>query len=141
MLINHHYLFSVLQLKGGINGSVVGGEGSDTDRVGKMFRRDCQLMGLTWLLARNKTAFIPTVSAVLRAVMYSARHSMEEEDEHHHLAKCSPDQENMPLAVDSLQFEKIKTSSSSSNHVSGDVMFNVLLLLIPALFSCLRQSA
>ncbi|KAH1248038.1 hypothetical protein AAZX31_06G280200 [Glycine max] len=71
-------------------------ETKGSDRVKKMFNRDCQLMGLTWLLAKNKTAYIPTVSAVLRAMMYSA---------HPHESKCSPDQENMPLAVDSLQFE------------------------------------
>lgn len=67
-----------------------------SERVKKMFNRDCELMGLTWLLAKNKTTYIPTVSAVLRAMMYSA---------HPHESKCSPDQENMPLAVDSLQFE------------------------------------
>ncbi|KAL0444203.1 UNVERIFIED_CONTAM: putative GPI-anchored protein [Sesamum latifolium] len=40
----------------------------ESDRASKMLSRDCQLMGLTWLLARNKTAYIPTVSAVLRAI-------------------------------------------------------------------------
>ncbi|KAK7324754.1 hypothetical protein VNO77_28569 [Canavalia gladiata] len=75
---------------------------SESERAKKMFNRDCQLMALTWLLGRNKTAYIPTVSAVLRAVMYSA---------HPHQSKCSPDQENMPLAVDSLQFEKSEGSS------------------------------
>ncbi|CAI9759948.1 unnamed protein product [Fraxinus pennsylvanica] len=72
------------------------------DRASKMLNRDCQLMGLTWLLSRNKTAYIPTVSAVLRAIMYSTDES-----------KCSLDQENMPLAVDSLQLEKYDSSSSS----------------------------
>lgn len=61
-------------------------------------------MGLTWLLARNKTAYIPTVSAVLRAIMYSAHPPQQ--------SNCSPDQENMPLAVDSMQFEKDEASSS-----------------------------
>jgi hypothetical protein len=75
-----------------------------TERASKMFNRDCQLMGLTWLLARNKTAYIPTVSAVLRAIMYSAHPP--------HESTCSPDQENMPLAVDSLQFEMAQSSSS-----------------------------
>ena len=73
-----------------------------SERVKKMFNRDCELMGLTWLLAKNKTTYIPTVSAVLRAMMYSA---------HPHESKCSPDQENMPLAVDSLQFESGHASS------------------------------
>ncbi|RDX73113.1 putative GPI-anchored protein, partial [Mucuna pruriens] len=76
---------------------------NESERAKKMFNRDCQLMALTWLLGRNKTAYIPTVSAVLRAVMYSA---------HPHESKCSPDQENMPLAVDSLQFETSGASSS-----------------------------
>lgn len=84
-------------------------DGNDEDRAKKMLNRDCQLMGLTWLLARNKTAYIPTVSAVLRAIMYSAHPP--------HESKCSPDQENMPLAVDSLQFEKAYASASSSSHI------------------------
>ncbi|XP_059282659.1 uncharacterized GPI-anchored protein At4g28100 [Lycium ferocissimum] len=88
-------------------------------RVSKMLSRDCQLMGLTWLLARNKTAYIPTVSAVLRAIMYSAHPP--------HESKCSPDQENMPLAVDSLQF--VKTASSSP--FVGVSRFAVLFPFLP----------
>ncbi|KAI8010694.1 putative GPI-anchored protein [Camellia lanceoleosa] len=78
-------------LKG--EGKNVSEEEDGDNRASKMLNRDCQLMGLTWLLARNKTAYIPTVSAVLRAIMYSAHPPQE--------SKCSPDQENMPLAVDS----------------------------------------
>ncbi|GAV83285.1 hypothetical protein CFOL_v3_26733 [Cephalotus follicularis] len=96
-------LASLQKLKGG---SKNGSEEHNESRASKMFGRDCQLMGLTWLLARNKTAYIPTVSAVLRAIMYSAHPP--------HESKCSPDQENMPLAVDSLQFEKSQSSSASS---------------------------
>ncbi|KAI3774178.1 hypothetical protein L1987_48723 [Smallanthus sonchifolius] len=80
------------------------------DRRSKMLNLDCQLMGLTWLLARNKTAYIPTVSAVLRAIMYSAHPP--------HESKCSTDQENMPLAVDSLQFDKSEPSSATSSSSS-----------------------
>eukprot|EP01018_Ginkgo_biloba_P004387 Gb_15602 [translate_table: standard] len=68
-----------------------------TERTGIMYSRDCQLMGLTWLLAKNKTAYIPTVSAVLRALMYSDRPQS---------SHCSPDKENMPLAVDSTQLNE-----------------------------------
>ncbi|GFP89534.1 uncharacterized GPI-anchored protein at4g28100 [Phtheirospermum japonicum] len=84
----------------------VDGVGDGSDRASKMLSRDCQLMGLTWLLARNKTAYIPTVSAVLRAIMYSAHPP--------HESTCSPDQENMPLAVDSLQFERYDSSSATT---------------------------
>ncbi|KAI3765591.1 hypothetical protein L2E82_15629 [Cichorium intybus] len=99
------------------------------DRTSKMLNRDCQLMGLTWLLAKNKTAYIPTVSAVLRAIMYSAHPP--------HESKCSPDQENMPLAVDSLQFDKSEssystsTSSSASSSWSRDVV--VIMTILPVL--------
>lgn len=96
-------LGALQKLKGGgyKNGTVDRNTG---DRARRMFNQDCQLMGLTWLLARNKTAYIPTVSAVLRAIMYSAHPP--------HQSKCSPDQENMPLAVDSLQFEKAESSAA-----------------------------
>ncbi|KAL5730706.1 hypothetical protein ACHQM5_003501 [Ranunculus cassubicifolius] len=105
------------KLKGGKNGTtVVGG-----DRAKKMFSRDCQLMGLTWLLARNKTAYIPTVSAVLRAILYSS---------HPHEAKCSPDQENMPLAVDSLQFQKYGSSSTSQRFHSFPVLPLIILVVV-----------
>ncbi|XP_076944184.1 putative GPI-anchored protein At4g28100 [Bidens hawaiensis] len=89
----------------------------EDDRASKIMTRDCQLMGLTWLLARNKTAYIPTVSAVLRAIMYSAHPP--------HESKCSPDQENMPLAVDSLQFDK----SSSSLSRAGFIVMTLLPLI------------
>ncbi|XP_051152271.1 uncharacterized GPI-anchored protein At4g28100 [Andrographis paniculata] len=86
------------------------GGGDDKERVQKMLKRDCEVMGLTWLLARNKTAYIPTVSAVLRAIMYSAHPPRQS-------STCSPDQENMPLAVNSLQFDaKYSSSSPSSLH-------------------------
>ncbi|KAG6471021.1 hypothetical protein ZIOFF_072113 [Zingiber officinale] len=105
-------LRSLEKLKG--NGG--GGGGGDGDRsesgsrTARMFGRDCQLMGLTWLLARNRTAYIPTASAVLRAVLYSAHppHGGESSD-----YKCSPDQENMPLAVDSLQFQQLADSAAA----------------------------
>ncbi|XP_010277906.1 PREDICTED: uncharacterized GPI-anchored protein At4g28100-like [Nelumbo nucifera] len=89
-----------------LKGDWKNGTGEENDeRASKMFGRDCQLMGLTWLLARNKKAYIPTVSAVLRAMMYSAHPP--------HQSKCSPDQENMPLAVDSLQFGRQDSSQAT----------------------------
>ncbi|KAK7401993.1 hypothetical protein VNO78_13915 [Psophocarpus tetragonolobus] len=91
---------------------------SESERAKKIFNRDCQLMALTWLLGRNKTAYIPTVSAVLRAVMYSA---------HPHESRCSPDQENMPLAVDSLQFQ---TSQGSSWPLRFKLFWIVLFILL-----------
>ncbi|KAK4787633.1 hypothetical protein SAY86_011466 [Trapa natans] len=97
-------LGALTKLKGGYkNGTMSAATG---ERTSRMLDRDCQLMGLTWLLARNKTAYIPTVSAALRAILYSAHPPNG--------SRCSPDQENMPLAVDSLQFERAEGSSSPS---------------------------
>jgi hypothetical protein len=99
-----------LQLKGNVSREVSGGE-----RERRMLSRDCQLMGLTWLLTKNKTTYIPTVSAVLRAMLYAA-HPTEpwgSGKSKSAAPKCSPDQENMPLAVDSLQFEHSSTASSA----------------------------
>ena len=91
-----------------------------------MFDRDCQLMGLTWLLAKNKTLYIPTVSAVLRAVLYGTHPPTQP-------CKCSADQENMPLAVDSLQFQKLDSPSSSFALRFSVYSLHVLLI---ALFLC-----
>jgi hypothetical protein len=104
-----------LQLRGNVSREVSGG-----DRAQRMLGRDCQLMGLTWLLAKNKTAYIPTVSAVLRAMLYAAHPtesgsgSGKRSSSDGPAPKCSPDQENMPLAVDSLQFEHSSTTSSAA---------------------------
>ena len=115
-----------------------GGVGGDNgDRATKMLGRDCQLMGLTWLLARNKTAYIPTVSAVLRAVLYSAHPPQADGSGGGSVYKCSPDQENMPLAVDSLQFPHqpdsaaaatTYRSASPSALVLSSVVLPILLL-------------
>ncbi|XP_050384065.1 uncharacterized GPI-anchored protein At4g28100 [Argentina anserina] len=115
-------LGALQKLKGGTTTSGKNGTSSrETSRASKMFNRDCQLMGLTWLLAKNKTAYIPTVSAVLRAIMYSAHPP--------HESTCSPDQENMPLAVDSLQFEKSSSSALSISPASV-FLFPVVPLII-----------
>ncbi|XP_044501259.1 uncharacterized GPI-anchored protein At4g28100 [Mangifera indica] len=107
-----------------LTGGHKNGTDEDVDnRATKMLNRDCQLMGLTWLLARNKTAYIPTVSAVLRAIMYSAHPPQE--------SKCSPDQENMPLAVDSLQFENSQSSSYSLSYPWPQSFHAFLFPLLP----------
>ncbi|KAK8942579.1 hypothetical protein KSP39_PZI009306 [Platanthera zijinensis] len=109
-------LNSLEKLKGGVGGG--GGE-----RVARMMDRDCRLMGLTWLLGRNKTAYIPTVSAVLRAILYSAVPPAPP-------YRCSSDRENMPLAVDTFQFERaaVRESSSVSRYTPGIGVYSVVAL-------------
>ncbi|KAF8669246.1 hypothetical protein HU200_051579 [Digitaria exilis] len=115
---------SLQKLKGNVSREVSGGG----DRARRMLGRDCQLMGLTWLLAKNKTAYIPTVSAVLRAMLYTAHPT--ESGSGGSPPRCSPDQENMPLAVDSLQFEHIGSTSSAAGTSSTPQVFHVLLGLV-----------
>lgn len=90
-----------------------------------MMDRDCRLMGVTWLLGRNKTAYIPTVSAVLRAILYSVHPPTPP-------YKCSLDQENMPLAVDSIQVQRAAAGVASSVSSSAS---SVLLYFALALFA------
>jgi hypothetical protein len=113
-----------MQLKGNVSREVSGG-----DRARRMLGRDCQLMGLTWLLAKNKTAYIPTVSAVLRAMLYTAQPT-ESGSGSGAPPRCSPDQENMPLAVDSLQFEHIGTTNSAVGTSTTPRVVPVLLCVV-----------
>ncbi|KAG6554396.1 hypothetical protein Mapa_004313 [Marchantia paleacea] len=66
----------------------------------------CKLMGLMWLLYSNRTAYIPTVSSVLRAIMYS-NDTLE-------IPQCSPNSENMPLATTGIRF--IAAASQGAGH-------------------------
>ncbi|KAL9374983.1 hypothetical protein Peur_031862 [Populus x canadensis] len=75
------------------------------DRTTKMHNKDCQLMGLTWLLAKNRTAYIHTVTAVLRAMMMSVDGSDPR--------SCTLSSDGMPLAVDSSE---ISNNSFSISH-------------------------
>lgn len=80
------------------------GRSNTTERKNKMHNRDCELMGLTWLLNKDRAAYIHTVSAVLRALMMNT-------DEASNPTFCSLNSDGMPLAVDSSQ---INDQSSST---------------------------
>ncbi|XP_020256446.1 LOW QUALITY PROTEIN: uncharacterized GPI-anchored protein At4g28100-like [Asparagus officinalis] len=111
-----------------VSGSIINTESTTIERPRCSPR--LQLMGLTWLLAKNKTLYIPTVSAVLRAVLYSSHPPTQP-------YKCSPDQEKMPLAVDSLVIQK--TESSSSAVASSDFALGLWVYyvhVVVALFLC-----
>ncbi|KAI3796500.1 hypothetical protein L1987_39172 [Smallanthus sonchifolius] len=80
------------------------------ERGSKMHSEDCELMGLTWLLAKNRSAYINTVSGVLRATMMNTD-------------SCTA---GLPLAVDSSE---INASSSSSSSVFFHSLLTLCLLL------------
>lgn len=79
------------------------GRTNKSERHSKMHSQDCELMGLTWLLNKNRSTYINMVSAVLRALM------MREEDSD--AAVCRLNSDGMPLAVDSSE---INSQSSST---------------------------
>ncbi|OVA01764.1 hypothetical protein BVC80_9071g101 [Macleaya cordata] len=83
----------------------VNNKSSKSDRKSKMHGRDCSLMGLTWLLDKNRTAYMPTVTSVLRALMMSKDGSDPR--------SCSLARDGLPLAVDSAELN----DQSSSNTV------------------------
>lgn len=95
------------------------------DRATKMHNKDCQLMGLTWLLAKNRTAYIHTVSSVLRAIMMSKDGS--------HLQSCALSSDGMPLAVDSSEI----SDQSFSITLRAPSVFLVFLLLLVTHAPCL----
>ncbi|TMW99970.1 uncharacterized GPI-anchored protein At4g28100 isoform X2 [Solanum pennellii] len=73
----------------------VGNKSRLEDRTRKMRSRDCQLMGLTWLLNKNRSSYIHTVSSVLRALMLTEGSSDPQ--------SCTLNSDGMPLAVDSSE--------------------------------------
>ncbi|KAF9592963.1 hypothetical protein IFM89_019267 [Coptis chinensis] len=93
-----------------------------SDRKSKMHSRDCELMGLTWLLLKNRTAYIHTVTAVLRALMLSPDGS--------HPQSCSLASDGLPLAVDSAELDdksssnkRLLTTSGALVHVCAIIIF------------------
>lgn len=100
---------------------------NETERTSKMHSRDCQLMGLTWLLHKDRSAYIHTVSAVLRALMMNTEDSVDP-------TFCSLNSDDMPLAVDSSE---INDSQSSSNILEVRMIHCLLLfsLLQAIIFS------
>lgn len=80
---------------------------------------ECEMIGLMWLLELNKTLYIPTVSAVVRALRFNNISSTY---------KCSPDTDNMPLALD--YSELMSTSNSYEFLVNPPLITSLVVYLI-----------
>ncbi|XP_004512737.1 uncharacterized GPI-anchored protein At4g28100-like [Cicer arietinum] len=87
------------------------------DRTTKIHNKDCELMGLTWLLSKNRTAYIHTVSDVLRALLWSTNGSKPK--------SCTLNSDGMPLAVDSSEIYY----HSSSLNLQPTMSLSLLLLI------------
>lgn len=91
------------------------------ERTIRIHNKNCQLMGLTWLLAKNRTAYIHTVSAVIRAMMMSTD-GLDPQS-------CTLSSDGKPLAVDS--------SDISSQSLSITLWVPLYLLLLSPCLSCM----
>ncbi|KAK6921403.1 SPARK domain [Dillenia turbinata] len=107
-----------------LNQQKIGNSSRSDDRTTKMHNRDCELMGLTWLLAKNRTAYIHTVTAVLRALMMSKDGSDPQ--------SCTLGSDGMPFAVDSNEIN----SQSASNTLQPTLWLS--FLCIPLFVSFIR---
>ncbi|KAK1417737.1 hypothetical protein QVD17_26871 [Tagetes erecta] len=93
-----------------------GNTSKPAERSSKLHNEDCELMGLTWLLAKNRSAYIHTVSAVLRAKMMNTNGN----------SACTLNTDGMPLAVDSSEI----SSSSSFTLLPSSLALCFLLFLM-----------
>ena len=79
-------------------------------------------MGLTWLLAKNRTAYFPTVTSVLRAVMLSQNGEPR---------SCALGGDGMPLAVDSSEFSNgSSTLIQYPYHLVHFLLYSVITLVL-----------
>ncbi|KAG9450086.1 hypothetical protein H6P81_010051 [Aristolochia fimbriata] len=98
----------------------------EAERKSKIRNKDCQLMALTWLLAKNRTAYMHSVTAILRAFM------MNGGDASSGPASCSLIGDGMPLAVDSAELDP--SSSAPLSTLTNNPLFLIflwILLLLP----------
>ncbi|XP_028787009.1 uncharacterized GPI-anchored protein At4g28100-like [Neltuma alba] len=86
------------------------------DRTAKIHNKDCELMGLTWLLVKNQTAYMRTVSGVLRALMLSTNGPYPK--------SCSLNSDGKPMAVDSSEI----SDHSASVNLQAPVFLRLFLL-------------
>ncbi|OAY46545.1 uncharacterized GPI-anchored protein At4g28100 [Manihot esculenta] len=111
-----------------LNNKALNSSKSEDSRTIKMHNKDCQLMGLTWLLAKNRTAYFHIVSAVLRAMMMNEDQSDPQ--------SCSLSSDGMPLAVDSSEISSNSLSISHQPPIYASVVFVIclfhLLLFAPS---------
>ncbi|XP_058726779.1 uncharacterized GPI-anchored protein At4g28100-like [Vicia villosa] len=95
----------------------------EQDRTAKIHNKDCELMGLTWLLSKNQTTYVHTVTDVLRALLLNNDGSKPQ--------SCTLNSDGMPLAVYSSE---IINEHSSSTNLQPPMFFSLLLVLCVHVF-------
>ncbi|KAL8478672.1 hypothetical protein ACS0TY_030523 [Phlomoides rotata] len=99
------------------------GRSNQTERTSKMHDQDCELMGLTWLLNKDRSSYIHTVSAVLRALIMNTNDAAPDP------TFCSLNTDGMPLAVDSSQISNQSSSTITLHHYFLSLSFLYMLTI------------
>ncbi|THU49496.1 hypothetical protein C4D60_Mb06t10170 [Musa balbisiana] len=94
-------------------------------KAGPTQDRECQLMGVTWLLSKNRTHFLPAATSVLRVLM--AADGIGGPDP----TSCTLSLDDMPLAVGSDQID----SRGGSSAVRSLHLFQLFLMTTFVLFA------
>ncbi|CAL9762614.1 unnamed protein product [Musa acuminata subsp. burmannicoides] len=94
-------------------------------KAGPTQDRECQLMGVTWLLSKNRTHFLPAATSVLRVLM--AADGVGGPDP----TSCTLSLDDMPLAVGSDQID----SRGGSSTVRSLPLFQLFLMATFVLFA------
>lgn len=105
-----------------LNNKKTSNSSKSEDRTTKMHNKDCQLMGLTWLLVKNRMAYIHTVTAVIRAMMMSTDGADPQ--------SCTLNSDGLPLAVDSSEISNNSWSISHQAPVYSSIALICLLHLL-----------
>ncbi|XP_065027431.1 uncharacterized GPI-anchored protein At4g28100-like [Musa acuminata AAA Group] len=103
-----------------------GGDANGSDKKATPAHdRECQLMGVTWLLSKNRTLFLPATTSVLRVLMAADGAGGSDP------TSCSLSIDDMPLAVGSDQIG----GHGGCSTVGSLPLFQLSLLTLVLLFA------
>lgn len=94
-----------------------------------MHGQDCELMGLSWLLNKDRSTYIHTVSAVLRALIMNTNDAPDP-------TFCSLNTDGMPLAVDSSQISNQSSSTITLHHYFLPLSFLYMIAIVFLVTPC-----
>ncbi|KAL8130258.1 hypothetical protein V2J09_019413 [Rumex salicifolius] len=118
-----------------LNQGKTGNSTAMSERTSKMRLKDCQLMGLTWLLAKNRGKYMQTVTSVLRVIMMSEAHNGSSPK------SCSLNSDGMPYAVDSSEISRASIPVKSSSFCLFLVLWCLMYISLGELLAVHRNNS
>lgn len=97
--------------------------GSNTNSPHNINEWECQLMGLTWLLSKNTTLYLPAATSVLRTFMAGSDSSSSSAP-----TSCSLPSDDMPYAVDSSEINGSPVEKSPMSTLSSSLLFIIIFI-------------